>query len=449
MSLRSRLREIVRSGPPGGGARDTSAGPYGGPPEGGLRDKGAHDPADILGGEWREAHGQACLVIERKYSPGYRHGRVAIADALPPAGGWPSLEMLGSAGSNLLFLDLETTGLAGGAGTYAFLVGCAWFEPFSHESSASQPVCFRVRQLLLTSHTAERALLEMVDELARRASTLVTYNGKTFDVPLMDTRYALHRRPTPFADLAHLDMLHPARRLWRGSTDDGAAPSGRLMAVEQGLLGHHRDGDVPGFEIPSRYFHYVRTGDPRPLDAVLEHNRLDLLALALMTARAAQLLEEGATAAATGREALGLGRLYERAGQSARAQACFARAAALAADPATTAEALRALALNHRRARQYDEAANAWRRLLEVPRCPPHMAREAIEALAIHHEHRVRDLERAHAFASQLMDTRRLERLKRKISRLRIPDSPGLPGLSGIAGALRQRRAGRADVTAG
>ncbi len=217
----------------------------------------------------------------------------------------------------------------------------------------------------------------------------------------------------------------------------------RLTLVEQAILGHSREGDVPGSEIPSRYFHYVRTGDARPLNAVLEHPRLDLLALALLTARAAQLLEEGAAGARTPREALGLGRLYERGGMIAEARACFARAAAVDmtvgtrsdVDPLTLAEALRAYGVLCRRERRYPEAADAWRRVLALDGCPAHIAQEATEALAMHHEHRLRDLSAAREFAMQALQisasaTRvqavhhRLARIDRKLG---IPPSQPAP----------------------
>jgi hypothetical protein len=179
-------------------------------------------------------------------------------------------------------------------------------------------------------------------------------------------------------------------------------------------------------EIPSRYFHYVRSGDARPLVAVLEHNRLDLLSLAIVTARAAQLLEDGPSAAATTREAYGLGRLYERAGRTSDARACFARAAGvegdLRADAATQPEALRAYAVLSRRERRYEEAALAWRRLLELRACPAPLVREATEALAIHHEHRARDLRAARSFALQSLDypatTSRREAVHHRLARL-------------------------------
>ncbi len=400
--------------------------------------------AEVLGGQWRDVNGHRFLVVDRKYSPGHRHGHMTIADGLPPSDGmWPRLPLLAGApcGGRALFIDLETTGLAGGAGTYAFLVGCAWFDGG----------VFRVRQFFLSSFAAERVLLEAVCEAAAEAGTVVSFNGKSFDLPLIETRFILHRMSTPFSGMPHVDMLHPARRLWKrddeaGETgedrtagDRGDPGSCRLSVLEETLCGHVREGDVPGFEIPSRYFRYVRSGDARPLDAVLEHNRLDLLSLALLTARATRLLDEGASATATMREALGLGRLYERGGFVADARECFARAAGLddtgpnplpvdtsAVDSPTRAEALRAYAVLCRRERCHEAAAAAWRCILDLRRCPANIAREATEALAVHHEHRLRDPRAARTFALRSLALRaspsragalqhRLARLDRKL----------------------------------
>jgi uncharacterized protein YprB with RNaseH-like and TPR domain len=395
MNLGDRLRSVVR---PGGSTQQDP--PY-------VRHENA-DPAEQLGGEWCEARGHRYLVIDTKYSPGYRHGRVAVADCLPPDDGmWPTLSLLepSARAGRLLFVDLETTGLAGGAGTYAFLVGCGWFDG----------AAFRVRQFFLASHAAERALLEGVADVAGGAAGVVTYNGKSFDLPLIETRFLFHRMGTPFAAVPHLDMLHAARRLWRGDGEEG----GRLTSMEETLLGHVREDDVAGFEIPGRYFHYVRTSDARPLHGVLEHNRLDLLALAMLTARAAQLLEDGAAAARTAREAYGLGRLYERAGRGGDAKGCYAKAFD---DAIVGAEALRAYAILCRRERQYEDAATAWRRILELRRCPPLIAREAAEALAVHLEHRKRDPGAARRYALQSLQfnisSRRVAAVQYRLARL-------------------------------
>jgi uncharacterized protein YprB with RNaseH-like and TPR domain len=379
----------------------------------------AASAADVLGGEWRETGGHRYLVIDTHYWPGHRHGRVAVADCLPDEDGlWPRLSLLAGPpklyaeadrltrreSGRLLFVDVETTGLAGGAGTYAFLVGCGWFE------SAG----FRIRQFFLASCAAERALLQGIAGAVAGAAALVTYNGKTFDLPLIETRFLFHRMANCLGDLPHIDMLHPARCLWRSDRHDPDS-SCRLAAMEETLLGHVRGGDVPGFEIPSRYFHYVRTSDPRPLSVVLEHNRLDVLALAMLTARAARLLDEGAGAARAAREALGLGRLYERGGMTAEARACYARAADFRpaeagphdvseSDVVTRAEALRAYAVLCRRDRDFEEAAAAWRELLDLYSCPARLVREATEALAVHHEHRARNLPAARGFAVKSLE---------------------------------------------
>jgi uncharacterized protein YprB with RNaseH-like and TPR domain len=420
-SLAERLRGVIR--PAAGGDQQ---GPAGSAAPDSAR---AGDPAEILGGEWRESRGQRFLVIDRKYSPGYRHGRMAVADGLPPPDGmWPFLPLLAgtSCSGRPIFVDLETTGLAGGAGSYAFVVGCGWFEPSA---------VFLTRQFFLSSFAGERGLLEGVAEATDGAGTLVTFNGKSFDMPLMETRFLLHRMETPFAGMPHVDMVHPARRLWRGADDGDEVRTAerslmnrrmtdcRLSTLEGALCGHWREGDVDGCEIPSRYFHYVRSGDARALHSVMEHNRLDLLALALVTARASQLLEEGPSAASSAREALGMGRLYERAGLAAEARASFDRAAAMpAADPVTRAEALRASAVLSRRQKRYEDAAAAWRRILEMRGSPPHISREAVDALAVHHEHRLRDPFAARTFALQAMTlphtSARREAVQHRLARL-------------------------------
>ena len=157
-----------------------------------------------------------------------------------------------------VFIDLETTGLSGGAGTVAFLVGCGFYDLGA----------FQVRQFLLTSYAAERALLSAVAEFFDDAELIVTYNGKTFDVPVMETRWLFHRMEMPLDGVPHFDALHTARRLWKSRTDDPAEGGCRLSTLERLLFDVRRVGDVGGFEIPSRFFQFMRSGDPRPLEPV-------------------------------------------------------------------------------------------------------------------------------------------------------------------------------------
>ena len=316
-----------------------------------------------------------------------------------------------------LFFDLETTGLNGGAGTVAFLVGCAWFDCGA----------LQVRQFVLTSMAAERALLEALRQQIDAAPFVASYNGRTFDAPLMDVRWAFHRLPSPFEAKPHFDMLPPARRLWkhRGERPGGALQqfgerSGcSLMAFERQLLRFKRVDDVPGFEIPSRYFQFLRSGDAAPLESVLEHNRLDLVSLAVLTARAARIVRGGHAACADARESLALGRLYEQTGRIADARLCYERAAG-AGDRATRADALSRLAISLRKEKRYEEAAAIWRRIVEAATAGAVLPLErlAIEALAVHHEHREKDLALARKFAAALNDENGDEGIRRRLSRL-------------------------------
>jgi hypothetical protein len=322
-------------------------------------------------------------------------------------------------------LDLETTGLFGGAGTQAFLVGCA--------AIAGESI--RVRQFLLPGFEHERALLHEVAAWAAAHGALVTYNGRTFDVPLIETRFLFHRMSFPLGGFPHLDMLYAARRLWRGrpsaagpDPDEGSCS---LSVLEKHLAGLHRVGDVPGFEIPSRYFQFVRDGDARPLEAVLEHNRLDLISLAAVMARALTLVAHGPAATANPQECFGLARLYERAGALDNAEAALLRSIDLAqrvgTEPELHADGLRRLAWVRRRDDRIHDAAEAWNRLAGLPRCPAAFRREAKEALAIYHEHRSRDLGTARSFVLDVLRDgplgrrreaaeHRLRRLERKIA---------------------------------
>jgi len=470
VDLTSRLRSIVRDshGRPG------SSGPgtrrelvY--EPDGGYQATLDLDRVGaMLGGRPVSTPFGPCLVIDRRYESDRHHGDIRIEHCeLQDGDGLrlldPELDVVpvNPAQSRTIFLDLETTGLSGGAGTIAFLVGCGYFDLGA----------FQVRQFLLASHSGERALLAAVAEFFEDAELIVTYNGKTFDLPVMETRWLFHRMQPPLGGVPHFDMLHPARRLWRSrspreiaqtvartvarnfssASASASAPDFdahdstccRLSTLERMLFGVQRIGDVPGLEIPGRFFTFVRTGDPRPLEPVLEHNRLDLVSLAAVTARATRLAQNGHDECRDGAEALALGRVYERAGCAARAEACYRHAAASESTD-VRAEALFRLGLRYRRDRRFEEAADVWRDVLawtERPRGRRHLVelrRFAAEALAIHLEHRRRDLAaaRAHAlFALEETDARtidgvrhRIARIDRKMAKKKSPgcDDPGL-----------------------
>jgi uncharacterized protein YprB with RNaseH-like and TPR domain len=416
-SLADRIRGIVA--PAGSRTERSEPRPHFDDGDGQLPHTAGADAASVLGGAWCETHGARCFIVERRVEPSALHGKErigalaerldrAVAEAPLFAGGSP-------ARPPFVFFDLETTGLNGGAGTLAFLVGCGRFD----EDGA-----FVTRQFLLARHADERMLLETVAAELAGAGALVSFNGKSFDAPLLEGRYLYHRIPWRGREMPHVDVLHPARRFWKAGGESSArVPSGggadfgrpganscTLQTLERQILGKRRRGDVPGFEIPARYFHFVRSGDAAPLEAVLEHNRLDLLTLAALTTRLMHLARTGPEAIDDAREALALGHVYARGGLDDRASASFRRALERCRSPRGAydpirIEVLRALALACRRARRYEEAAAWWRELAEMRGCPAPVLREATEALAIHHEHRVRDLELAKGFALQSLRT--------------------------------------------
>ena len=167
------------------------------------------------------------------------------------------------------FLDTETTGLAGGAGTYAFLIGVGSITEKG----------FLVRQFFMREFAEETSLLLALSDYLKNFDVLITYNGKTYDQPLLETRYRMARTRPPFAAVEHLDLLFGARRLWKLRFD-----SCRLVDLENQILGVERQGDLPGEMIPYVYFEYLRTREAFKLVPILHHNQIDILTLACLTA---------------------------------------------------------------------------------------------------------------------------------------------------------------------
>ena len=216
-----------------------------------------------------------------------------------------------------LYLDTETTGLGGGSGVWAFLVGMAAFDEEGR---------LEVEQLLLQSPADEAALVERVAERIRASEFLVTYNGKTFDLPLLSSRAVMCRLP-PLAKRPHLDLLHVARRLHRDRL--GAC---RLVTLESEVLGFERGPDIEGGEIPARYAHFLRTGDEAALSAVVEHNAWDVASMAALVGLYGEPYELMHPT-----DLLGMARTFKRAGALSVAE----RAAETALERGAGPEALR------------------------------------------------------------------------------------------------------------
>ncbi len=246
-------------------------------------------PLDVLlpGGRLVQAAGGACFVVERVYPAHYRHGQDSLADLLalaPDEGARYAIDprLAGVSFRDFLFLDTETTGLAG-AGALAFMVGVAFFEPQPVVADGQIEVrdVLVVRQLFLRDPGDEPVMLAYLDELLDGKAGLITFNGRSFDVPLLDNRYLMNRRLGRLPAMPHIDLLPPARRLYRSRLGSCA-----LGALEQNLLGLRRtQDDVPGWLIPSLYLNYLRSGDATELARVFYHNEMDMLSMVTLAGR--------------------------------------------------------------------------------------------------------------------------------------------------------------------
>ena len=284
--------------------------------------------------------------------------------------------------SSVVYLDTETTGLAGGTGTCAFLIGIG----------AADGSGFRVRQFFLRDFTEEKAALVALAEALEPYELLVTYNGKTFDIPLLETRYTLARMKSPFSRMVHLDLLHPARRLWKLRLE-----SCQLKNLERELLGISRNGDVPGSEIPQIYFDYLRTRSAKGLQPVFFHNALDIVTLAGVAVEVGQAISRaGEGADCDSRDLFSLSRVLQRAGASDLARSTCLQAIARGLPEAVEPHALWQLAAQHKREHRYQEAVEAWLKIIDLG---ARYTVEACEELAIHYEHRARDASKALEFA--------------------------------------------------
>lgn len=355
-----------------------------------------------------------------------------------------------------LFLDTETTGLAGGTGTYAFLVGVAWWEAGG----------LQVEQFFMRDYDDEHSLLL---ELARRLTerrVLVTFNGKSFDWPLLETRFRMTRAIAPQPPAAHLDVLHPSRQLWRlrlGSV--------RLTELERHVLGTDalawsRQDDIDSALIPRTYFDYLRGGPLEPLVRVFRHNQMDLRGLAALAGKIFSLLAQHETLDASaedasalaedqssnGLELYGLSRLLSRRGEVSGARRLYERALAARLPSAVGRAARRELALLAKREHDYARANALWEDLTG----DADAALEAYEQLAIHYEHRMRQPHRAAEFTREALAElrralrsgrfetarcRRLQaRLEHRLARLTRKTALSLLGLGSAASREATRR---------
>jgi uncharacterized protein YprB with RNaseH-like and TPR domain len=329
------------------------------------------------------AYGSTALgdvfFTEQMYGSEYHHGISPILSSLPFSliSQWANDSRLTDIPlSRFAFLDTETSGLAGGTGTYAFLVGIARFVDGQ----------LTLRQFFMRDPSEEAAMLEAVAQFLAPAQALVTFNGKAFDAPLLTTRYRLHQIPVPYDGYAHLDLLPLARRLWRDRLESRA-----LKYLEEHILGLTRAvEEVEGYEVPWLYFDYLKSGDARPLAGVFYHNAMDVVAMAALLAHVNEMLENPYGGQVEhGLDFVALGKLFEDLGRWEEAARLFERGLELNLSESDFGLAVKRLSILQKRRGDFNEALRLWEEAALNGHIYAHIE------MAKYYEHKCRDVKTA------------------------------------------------------
>jgi len=359
-------------------------------------------------------------ILENYYNLHSRYGKIPIAGGLKISGEVLALLSRDRSFADLdlstaLFLDLETTGLSGGVGVIPFLVGLGYFRDDR----------FRVSQFFLGDLAEEERLIRELEQFFAQLDfrSVVTFNGKAFDLPLLETRFILHRKVLPLSGLPHLDFLFSARSLWSHKHE-----SCRLYHLAQQILEADREEDIPSAEIPHRYFEFLRTGEFSLIEPILYHNQEDLLSLLGVVISGAAIFseekEDGLEFTADAMDLFGAAKLLERTGESERSARFMRRALEGRLSEEIAVLAKMKLASHFKKNRDWARAISLWQEMTPLNQLTSY------RELAIYYEHRERDYEKARQAAeggltaatgsSRSLEkdfSHRLERLKHKIER--------------------------------
>lgn len=319
------------------------------------------------------------FVSEQVYDSTYQHGNFPVLSSFPLSliSQWTKDPRIAELPIHkYAFLDTETSGVSGGTGTYAFLVGAARFVDGK----------FTLQQFFLRDPAEEPAMLEALINFLAPCEGLVTFNGKSFDAPLLVTRYSLHRIPVPFKNFAHIDLLPLARRLWRDRL-----PSRALKYLEEHMMGFTRSSDeVPGYEIPWLYFDYLRSGDARPLGGVFYHNAMDIVAMAALLGHVSEILADPYDGRVEhGLDFIAMGKLFEDLGHWDEAARLFERGLELGLDEADFGVAVKRISILQKKRGDVDRAVELWKAAAKQGHIYAHIE------LAKHFEHKMRDVKSA------------------------------------------------------
>ena len=281
----------------------------------------------------------------------------------------------------IVFLDTETTGVQGGTGTCPFLVGLGFFRGDR----------FQVVQYFIRDFDEEPSMLLALGQFLEQFDLIVTYNGKAFDLPLVENRCVLSRQDRPFQHLSHFDLLFIARRLWRASQG-----SCRLTALEEKLVGFGRGPDIPGSMIPRAYFDYLRSSDPGILTSVFSHNVYDIFSLAALMVQAADQVVREPTPLDPALDLYSLGRIFDRAKDRSKGIRCYEMALETALPAEVRVRILERLTVLYRRIGEHTRSLESSEELI----ARSEFSFIGYEGAALYHQYRGRDLETA----SKLLD---------------------------------------------
>ncbi len=347
--------------------------------------------------------------MERLFSALKQHGSADIGalNELPASllDALSDNEIVAVAPARWAFLDTETTGLLG-SGTYAFLIGVGRITAEG----------FRVRQFFMRDYVEERSVLAALEAHLSEFDVMITYNGKTYDQPLLETRYRMCRHKPPFSRIQHLDLLFGARRLWKLRLD-----SCRLIQLEQQILGVFREGDLPGELIPYVYFEYLRAREAQRLVPVFHHNAMDILTLACLTAvvPAAFRTSDGEIlerlGLRRGEDLIGVARWLLNAGEMEKSLNLFKRAIELGLPDKLLFRSLWDVAALEKK---LGRPAAALQIYMELAGCRNDQRVSALEELAKYYEHDEKNYGVALEFTRQALEFERTEILLKRKERL-------------------------------
>ena len=275
-----------------------------------------------------------------------------------------------------LFIDTETTGLAGGTGTLPFLIGIGSF-------SDNQ---FIIEQYMMRDYDEETAVLKALEPRFKQAEYIVSYNGKSYDLNIICTRLILNRIVNYLNDLHHFDLLYTVRRIWGPRLQDCS-----LINVEREILNFYRDDDIPGYMIPHIYFKYIKSGNGKNLDQVFRHNRLDILTLAVLAGRTANIYLDPEKCLEYPRDFASIARSYESLGELDKAALCYKKAIQNEHFQSDREQILYRLGFLYKRRLLWRQANDIWDYIISNYTD----SLTAYEELAKYYEHKKRDFRKA------------------------------------------------------